>query len=353
MSSLRQLKVTFDSFDEMVGSIGPGLSRTHIYARTDEVIDDGTRVRLEIGTAGKGALIRGVAKVSGLAEDGAGLHLHLIHLDPSSTRLVDSIVRGEVTAVDAQEPSGPSPFDIPSTEPAPPEPEMSPPAVPSPDALTEDTPTVAAESPAARHLAWALALIVLAGAALWIFNRATGDGDEHQVLTGRDRQTEASESLPSSPPTVAPPQGTASDVSMPAEVPTEAPPDGAPDPAPSDAPASPQSAAAQIEDVVHAWADAWSRQDSAAYIDRYAAAFSPEGLDRGTWERQRRQRINAPERLEVSVNDLEIEIIALGRSVASFQQLYVTEEKKLVTRKVLELERSGSDWKIVAERVER
>ena len=118
MANLHRLKVTFDSFDDLVELIGPGLSRTHLFAPTEEEIPAGTRVRLAIGTVRKGALIRGVAKVAGPGEDaaGAGLHLHIIHLDPSSTRLVDSIVRGDVAAVGIQEPSAPSPFDITSAE---------------------------------------------------------------------------------------------------------------------------------------------------------------------------------------------------------------------------------------------
>ncbi len=130
MSNLRQLKVTFDSLDNLVAGIEPGLSRTRLVVplialraqdRTDDAVAEGTRVRLEIGTARKGALIRGVAKVADapekIGED--GLHLHVIHLDPSSTRLVDSIVRGEIAADEVPAASGHSPFDIPAADPAP------------------------------------------------------------------------------------------------------------------------------------------------------------------------------------------------------------------------------------------
>ncbi len=374
MSSLRQLKVTFDSFDDLVEVIGPGLSRIHLFAPTREEIPAGTRVRLEIGTVRKGALIRGVAKVAGPGDEAAapGLHLHLIHLDPSSTRRVDSIVRGEVAAVAAREPGIPSPFDIPSAEPEPapePEPEAEPEPEPEPEAETEPEPEPEAEgrlpgavvepppAPAAGgrlgRLVWPLVLAALAVAVLLVFERASRDG-ENPLLTGRDRQTAAGDPAAGDPAAGVADPGAESEPAEPApeELPAAGELTAATGAGPAAGAADPEAVAAEVEQAVRAWAAAWSRQDPAAYLELYAPEYSPSGLARDAWERQRRARITAPESLEVSVGELEVEITGAGRARARFQQLYVTGEKALAARKTLELERFTPGWKIVAERVE-
>ncbi len=360
MSNLQQLKVTFDAFDDLMEIIGPGLSRTHLFTPTPEEIPAGTRVRLEIGTVRKGALIRGVAKVAGPGDDAAqpGLHLHIIHLDPSSTRLVDSLVRGEIAG--AGESSGPSPFDIPPAETAPvpePEPEPEPEAEVEPGlepkaastspAAAVDLPPEAPE-PAARgrlgRYAWPLVLAGLAGAFLLVFQLASRYG-ENPLLTGRDRQTVAGE------PESAEPEAGSGEPAV-AEPPLASEPPVAAGALPASA-ADPEADAEQVEQVVLAWADAWSRQDPGAYLELYAPDYSPPGLERGDWQGQRRARITAPESLEITVSELEAEILDSRRAIVRFHQLYVTGDKRLAARKVLELERLTAGWKIVGERVEQ
>ncbi len=339
MSNLQRLKATFDSFDDLVETIGPGLSRTHLFAPTDEEIPPGTRVRLEIGTARKGALIRGVAKVAGPSDEasGSGLHLHIIHLDPSSTRLVDSIVRGEIATAGIHEPSAPSPFDIPSTEP---------PAEPEPE--PQEAKVVRPPSNRSRfgRLLWPLA--VLAGAFLLIFELASRDG-ENPLLTGRDRQIESEPAAGEEPTEPAAGAGEAATPPAPAAS-TEAP-RAASEPETATAVDS-EAATEQVKQVVLAWAGAWSRQDPDAYLDLYGPDYSPPGLDHDAWQRQRRARITAPGSIEVTVSELEVEITGPGRAITRFHQLYATGDKALSARKTLEIERLTAGWKIVAERVE-
>ena len=352
MSSLRQLKVTFDSFDDLVESVGPGLSRTRLFARTDKEIAAGTRVRLELGTVRKGAVIRGVAKVAGPGPGAEppepGLDLHIIHLDPSSTRLVDSIVRGEIAPVSAAESSDPGPFDIPPAE-QPAEP------LAEPASVAEDTPPPAIEPPPAPEpgrllrFAWPLALAILAGALLLVFELVTRDV-ENPLLTGRDRELTAG-----APAAGAPAAGTGGDETD--SAPPAAPP-AAPGPAAFESiapgPAAPDLSRTveEVDDAVRSWASAWSRQDAAAYLEHYAPDYSPQGQDRETWQRQRRDRVEAPEQLEVTVSDLDVEIVGEGRARVRFHQLYATGKKRLAARKTLELERLTAGWRIVTERVE-
>ena len=356
MSNLRQLKVTFDSFDDLVESIGPGLSRTHLFAPTDEEIPADTRVRLEIGTVRKGAAIRGVAKVASAGEGPEpGLHLHLIHLDPSSTRLVDSIVRGEVVAADPPPASGRSPFDIRATEPGPESEE-----VPAETAVVLEEPPKPGASNRIRRFAWPLALSALAVVFFMVFDRFTKQDENRQLLTGRDRQTEVAEPAIGESDAVAGEEGRSrvtlaeeAEQLQPAAPEPAAPEPAAPEPAaPEPAAPDPSSAIDEVEHAVRSWAAAWSRQDAAAYLELYAPDYSLAGLDRATWESQRRVRITAPERLEIRVGELQVEAIGPERAIARFHQLYITEDKTLAARKVLELEHSQAGWKIVAERLE-
>ena len=374
MSSLRHLKVAFDSFDELVESIAPGLSRTHLFARTEEEIDAGTRVRLELGTVRRGAVIRGVAKVAGPGDRASepGLRLHLIHLDPSSTRLVDSIVRGE-PAAGAAEASGPSPFDIPPAAPVP-QAEVASQSAEDALARSELEPVGPTEPlpPTARRfqrLVWPLALAATAVVFLLAFELVAGRGE--RLLTGRDRQTADLEPHDGIPASGVPASGgdEGEGVLPEAPAPTEEQPvvstvsgatasgatvSGAETrrtPLSESPPASSESLAAEVVQVVYSWADAWSRQDPDAYLTFYAPDYSPPGLDRDTWEQQRRTRLEAPRRLEVRLSELDVEEAGEGRAVVRFHQLYVTDDKSLAARKVLELRRLAAGWRIVAERL--
>ena len=105
--------------------------------------------------------------------------------------------------------------------------------------------------------------------------------------------------------------------------------------------------------LVNAWARAWSEQRVDDYLDAYSLRFSPPaGLDWAVWESQRRARILAPARIEVSLALVELEETDAARSQVRFVQVYESESYRDVVRKVLDLERDESGWKIVRETVE-
>ncbi len=225
----------------------------------------------------------------------------------------------------------------------------------SPEIVPEPAePGNAAIDPRLPRLGWPLALAALAGFFLLTFHLVTGRDDD-QLLTGHDRQTEVTKSAPlrDLPAPEVPEVSEAGEATAEPDVSSpEGEPPGAGTPGPADPVRPSEAVALEIESVVFAWADAWSRQDPAAYLELYAADYRPDGLDRGTWESQRRARIIAPEKLAVSISDLGVEVAGPERATARFHQLYATEDKALTARKVLELERRPEGWKIVGERLQ-
>lgn len=121
-------------------------------------------------------------------------------------------------------------------------------------------------------------------------------------------------------------------------------------------PASPASATASaearaaIEQTVHGWAQAWSRQDVPAYLAYYADNFvPPRGLDRAAWEAERRRRVQTPKQIKVEVSDLNIEVKG-DKAQARFRQRYEADHLKGTYRKTLDLERQDGQWRIIKER---
>lgn len=122
-------------------------------------------------------------------------------------------------------------------------------------------------------------------------------------------------------------------------------------PAEPDETEAPERERAQALDVVWSWAEAWSEQDVDRYLALYSESFQvPDGLSRRQWEERRRQRLTAPDVIEVEISALggpyEIEP---GRVMVSFRQDYSSDSYSDVVLKTLELIREDGSWKIFAE----
>lgn len=106
----------------------------------------------------------------------------------------------------------------------------------------------------------------------------------------------------------------------------------------------------QAEDAVRAWAEHWSRQDIAAYLDSYAADFEvPAGLDRSTWEYQRRVRLAKPDYIQVDLANLSVTALDGDRYLASFDQVYRSNSYEDQVHKQLLLKHVDGAWKIQRE----
>ena len=102
--------------------------------------------------------------------------------------------------------------------------------------------------------------------------------------------------------------------------------------------------------VVNAWAAAWSAKDLTAYFATYSPSFEPEGgIGRGSWEIQRRERINRAQSINVRAASPEVVRIGPDRVRVTFTQDYESDTFTDKVSKSLELQQAGASWLIVRE----
>jgi tetratricopeptide (TPR) repeat protein len=103
--------------------------------------------------------------------------------------------------------------------------------------------------------------------------------------------------------------------------------------------------------AVNKWANAWSSKNVSAYLDAYADSFkAPDGQSRKAWEATRRERINKPGKIEVSVSNIKVNIEDSKHARASFKQSYHSAGLSQKTSKTLEFVFSNGKWLIEQEK---
>lgn len=108
----------------------------------------------------------------------------------------------------------------------------------------------------------------------------------------------------------------------------------------------------EIAAMVNAWAHAWASKNVGAYLSHYAADFKPaRGESRADWEKTRKERINAPKKIQVSVSGLKVFLKDEQHAHATFRQHYAAGALNTSTTKTLVLVKSGDTWLIQQERV--
>lgn len=127
-----------------------------------------------------------------------------------------------------------------------------------------------------------------------------------------------------------------------------------PQPAPEPAPTarSRASDSGAVVAAVEGWRVAWSGQDVDGYINAYADDYAPDGATHAAWTRQRRQRLTAPNAINVGVDDMEIEFPGEDLARVTFVQSYQSDSYNDRVRKTLTLTRTGNGWRIVGEESE-
>ena len=145
--------------------------------------------------------------------------------------------------------------------------------------------------------------------------------------------------------------------------PVAAAPAPTPAPAPIIAPAKPpetakpapaksaDDAASEIARTVGLWAAAWSRKDVKAYLGVYARDFkTPAGESRSAWDAERQKRIAKPGAIQVSFENLRINVDGDNATV-KFRQHYKSASLKTSSNKVLLMAKRDGKWQILQERV--
>lgn len=129
-----------------------------------------------------------------------------------------------------------------------------------------------------------------------------------------------------------------------------APPPPATPPAPPKEPARPANDQAEVIAALNAWVAAWSKQDAATYLAAYGRDFKlPRGESRQAWEASRKQRITAPTKIEVRIENPKV-AFADGVATIKFRQNYKSNIISANSAKTLVMAKNGGKWQIREER---
>ncbi|WP_222846707.1 L,D-transpeptidase Cds6 family protein [Chitinolyticbacter meiyuanensis] len=147
---------------------------------------------------------------------------------------------------------------------------------------------------------------------------------------------------PTQPPKPAPtPQPTAKPTLAPTPLPT-----AVPTPQPTPVETGNDRAVQAATRAVEAWADAWSSQD----FDRYVSAYSKK-FATAAWAAERKPRVTGPKSISVRLSAIKVTLEGDDRAIVRFRQSYKSDRLSSNTGKTLVLEKSGSRWLIVEERI--
>ena len=106
-----------------------------------------------------------------------------------------------------------------------------------------------------------------------------------------------------------------------------------------------------VEAVLERWSDFWSAQDINAYLKTYAENFVPsKKIDRGRWEKQRRERVLAPSFIKVTLADSEIKPHGSNHVDVEFSQSYQSDSYSDDIRKLISLQKIDDKWLIIQEK---
>ena len=107
-----------------------------------------------------------------------------------------------------------------------------------------------------------------------------------------------------------------------------------------------------ITAMLNSWAESWSNKDVNGYLSHYASDFkTPKGEARSAWEKFRKERINAPKSIQVSVSAVKVSVTDDNHAHVTFRQHYKADTLNTSATKTLVLIKSGDKWLIQQERV--
>jgi tetratricopeptide (TPR) repeat protein len=105
-----------------------------------------------------------------------------------------------------------------------------------------------------------------------------------------------------------------------------------------------------LTSAVNNWAQAWSSKNLDHYFASYGANFQPaKGQSRKAWEQQRKERINRPSKISVSLSNISITAVDNSNAKVRFKQAYRADGKPIYTTKTLVMKKEGDNWYIQQE----
>ncbi len=107
----------------------------------------------------------------------------------------------------------------------------------------------------------------------------------------------------------------------------------------------------KVLQTVNAWLKAWSNQDATAYLNFYSKDFKPPRKEsRNAWEKSRKERIEAPKSIAVSMKGPHLTFANATHATVTFKQIYHSDTLSTATRKTLSLVKQKDKWLIQQER---
>jgi Flp pilus assembly protein TadD len=120
---------------------------------------------------------------------------------------------------------------------------------------------------------------------------------------------------------------------------------------PTPAPAVNNEAKTQVTAAVQDWARTWSERDVAGYLAHYAPDFEvPGGAKRDAWEKERKERIEKPKSIQVTLSDVNVKMVNDNEATVTFRQSYKSDTLKNSNTKTLKVVRVDGKWLIKQER---
>ena len=110
---------------------------------------------------------------------------------------------------------------------------------------------------------------------------------------------------------------------------------------------------AALENLLESWRAAWETRNVEAYLSYYANSFQPQGMDRASWEAQRRERLSKPKHIKLKLQSLNLEQTSPENATASFTQVYASDLLREQGKKTLSLIKENGQWKIAAEQFKK
>ena len=115
---------------------------------------------------------------------------------------------------------------------------------------------------------------------------------------------------------------------------------------------TPETCQKEMSKLVQDWINAWNRKDFNGYLNTYAPNFEPpKGMGRADWEKLRKGRLNKKGEIQAILSSIKAQDCNGKSSSVSFTQTYGSDDYTDLVEKTLDLEKVGTNWKIVRETV--
>lgn len=107
----------------------------------------------------------------------------------------------------------------------------------------------------------------------------------------------------------------------------------------------------EVLKATHEWVKAWSGKNMGKYLSLYAKDFRiPGNMSRKSWEQQRRERIDKPQPISITISNANVKMLDDSHAKISFIQFYRSGALKSTTRKTLEMGKTSEGWQILSEK---